>query len=178
MIRALWMIVLTAWVGCGSQDNSRKPPRADADGERDAAIDGSTADASSEGGTAELAALVRDAVANWDSALQASCQCLAASGAFASFDECVAPSASGPTWVPCGTMALAAMDSPETRVIARCLRDELRTRADCLSRTPCDSPEHAHCDDGAGAAMCASSDPQILLAVLQACPDLGLLSRL
>jgi hypothetical protein len=75
-------------------------------------------------------------------------------------------------------MVLAANDSPETRAIARCLGDELRTRRDCLSSTACDSLEHEQCDDGAGATLCASNNPQVFAAVLQACPDLGLLSRL
>ena len=157
-MRSVWMMVLSACLGCS---DSGGPPN-----------DLAAAD----GGSAELEVLVKKSVAAYDRALRWECECATRAGGVASVEDCMAPSASGPTWVPCGTMALAANDSPEVRAIARCFTDQLEARSSCLTRTTCDSPDRAQCDSSA--LSCVGSDVQLIVTLIEACPDLGLLSRL
>lgn len=164
-MRSVWMMVLSTCLGCG---DSGAPPN----GNMSAAGSSATADS----GTVELEALVMKSVAAYDRALRWECECAAQAGGVTSVEDCMAPSASGPSWVPCGTMALAAHDSPEVRAIARCFTDQLEARSSCLASTTCDSPDRAQCDSSA--LSCVGSDVQLIVTLIEACPDLGLLSRL
>jgi hypothetical protein len=73
-------------------------------------------------------------------------------------------------------MALEQIDSPEVREIARCFSEDLDRRSQCLASMACDSPERAQCETTG--LSCAGGDPQIIVKLIEACPDLGLLSRL
>lgn len=161
-MRNVWMILLSFALApaCGrsdSDENKHAGPAAD-------------------GGTAGYEALVVQSVAAYDDVLRMECECVAESGGVASVEDCVAPSASGPSWVPCGTMALEANDSPEVQEIARCFAQELARRSQCLASMACDSPERSQCDSHG--LSCAGDTPQIIVKLIEACPDLGLLSRL
>jgi hypothetical protein len=156
-MRSLWMIVLTASLGCGE---SAAPPT----------------DAPPDAGAGEYEGLVTKSVAAYDSALRAECDCAARAGSTTSAEDCIAPSASGPSWIACGTTALASYDSPEVRTIARCFTDQLEERSQCLASTGCDSPDRAACE--VTGLSCVSGDPTLIVKLIEACPDLGLLSRL
>jgi hypothetical protein len=185
-MRIQWLIGLMALAGCSDSDRDARPEMAthadasmyaDANTHVDASMPpGPAADAGID--PAAIETLVARAVTAYDRALAQSCKCVVEAGGFATIDECLAPSASGPTWVPCGTMALAASGSPDALAIASCLADALDARADCLSQVSCDSQEQAGCGSGNGALQCAMNDPQLIVQLIQTCPDLGLLSRL
>ena len=152
-MRSVWVIVLSTCLGCADS--------------------GTPAD----GDTVEYETLVTKSVAAYDHALRWECECAARAGGVTSVDECMAPSASGPSWVPCGTMALAANDSPQVRAIAQCFAEQLEARSRCLASTTCDSPDRAQCDS-ITALSCVGNDVQLIVTLIEACPDLGLLSRL
>ena len=170
-MRSVWVIVLSTCLGCG---DSAAPAGAR---ESNASMNSAGGSATADSGTVELQALVTKSVAAYDSALRAACECAAGAGGVTSVEECMAPSASGPSWIPCGTMALAANDSPEVRAIARCFADQLEARSSCLASTSCDSPDRAQCDS-ITSLSCVGSDVQLIVRLIEACPDLGLLSRL
>lgn len=179
MMRISRLIALVACMGCDGSSSDEATEQRDTGTETDAATTAGSAAtspmASDADETDDVEALVRQAVENWDRVLDINCDCLVESGTFETLDACVKPSASAPDWVPCGTMALAQYELERTLVAARCLRDELKMRGDCLARTECGSEEQLQCE--MGAMQCASKDPEVLVTVLQACPDLGLLSR-
>lgn len=172
------LIIFAVVAGCAGDDlemRAASAGKADAslapDAGRDADAGTSQADI-----PPEIEAVVTEAVAAYDRILEQNCACVVDAGGFATLQECLAPSASGPSWVPCGSMVLAAMDSPQTRTVARCLADELSTRADCLAEHGCDAAEQAACSPGA--FQCTSDNPAVIVQLIEACPDLGLLSRM
>lgn len=194
-------IALWALLGCGdsSADQAKAAPNDSGQSKASAfdaganAAEGADAEMSATGAqhdagahvgeplddAGDLVLRVTEAVRAYDRLVAENCECLVQQGAFASMGECLAPSASGPDWVPCATTFLKAHGSPSVSGLAQCLADDLDRRADCVSATACDAPERADCEGGAaGIALCGSGDPQLLVGLLQACPDLGLLSRL
>jgi hypothetical protein len=163
---------LIALTGCDGSSTSRY---ADAGAPHDAAAH-TEASADTGGAPAELGALLTETVAAYDRGAKAGCECVVEQGGFETLDECLTPIKSGPTWIPCGLKVLVANDSPQVRATARCLADALDARTACLSSTRCSSDASLHCPSNA--FLCAASDTQLLVELLQACPDLGLLSRL
>jgi hypothetical protein len=177
-MRIQWLLGVIALAGC---NDSKSGMPVDAGVPADVPADASAGvhpDASVDtgGAPAELVALLTEAVAAYDRGAKANCECLVERGGFDTVDECLVPIKSGPTWIPCGLKVLAANDSPQVRATARCLADALDARTACLSNTRCDSDASVHCPSNA--ILCAANDTQLVVDLLQACPDLGLLSRL
>jgi hypothetical protein len=142
----------------------------------DAAAPKSDASVAADGGEATIERAVTEAVAAFDRVLAQNCRCVVEGGGVDKVDDCVRPAKSDPSWVTCGTSFLTERDSPETRVIARCLADEYAARDRCLSAAECFTDTMQECSRGA--PRCLGIDPQLLVDLLEACPDLGLLSRL
>ncbi|MDD9936056.1 MAG: hypothetical protein OXT09_20760 [Myxococcales bacterium] len=174
-------LLLLCCVGCGDDaepDTEAEPESGDelASGRADA--DGGAADMESSGSDGQansLAASTARAVEVYDRSADAVCTCLTQNGAHESEEDCLALMGSGETWQSCGTEVLEELDSPELRTTIACVIDRMEEQAACYERSMCEPEAMSAC--GGVPIECLMTDLDILLMLLERCPDLGLLSR-
>ncbi len=177
-----WMVVLLlCCAACG--DDAEGDTEGSSPGEDQAPSDpadagGGAADmesASSDGQANSLAASTARAVEVYDRSAEAVCTCLTQNGAHESEEDCLALMGSGETWQSCGTEVLEELDSPELRTTIACVIDRMEEQAACYERSMCEPEAMSAC--GGVPIECLMTDLDILLMLLERCPDLGLLSR-
>jgi hypothetical protein len=159
--------------GCGDAECGAGP--VDNIAAADAGGNGAIADA----GESPSVALLREWIVAYDREIAALCPCLVALDAFASLDECMTANGSGPTWLECVSSVVEEADASVALADARCMVDAKVVRATCVEAAACDDAAREVCYEqsmSAGAA-CPPIDADLLLLVLQRCPDTALLSR-
>jgi hypothetical protein len=122
-----------------------------------------------------VVALLDQWVAQYDRQMSAQCECLTAAGAYPSHDACMADFGSGPGWSECATMLIEDGSIELDDEQAKCVIDEMAHQADCMERSQCGTAEFYECMQGE--SRCPAPDDDLILTVIEACPDTGLLSR-
>jgi hypothetical protein len=129
-----------------------------------------------EGEPASRMALAEQLVIEFDRSTTTHCECFVLIGAYASVDECVRLLGSGPDWAECGVKVLEDADGALDVEDPQCIIDDAAARADCLEAAKCDPSAVAACQEMR--EECAILPADLVNALLEACPDTGLLSRL
>ena len=185
-LRRVFVYLVLVTLGCGGDTDAASGDAGNAEpGKPDASKPVAAPDAADAGrnhATADprIVAWATDWIAAWDRQVDATCACFVMPGAFASVEDCTAALGSGPTWLECSTQAVANADAGSAldEAGARCLIDGLNARASCLEAAGCGTTAMSDCystpdrPDG-----CAAPDSDLVVLLLEQCPDLGLLSR-
>jgi hypothetical protein len=132
-------------------------------------------DAAVESDQPSLRMLVREEIEYYDRRVRAICPCLVESGTYETEQECLDYSLSGPDWVECATRALADFDNPNERAEGQCFADYTREAAECTEAAECDPDKLVTC--GVPDPECLAAQSERINALLEMCPDFGLLSR-
>jgi hypothetical protein len=185
-LRCVFVCLVVVSLGCGGDTDAAsldagnaEPAKADA-GKPVAAPDTDDAGRNHATPDPQVVAWTMDWIAAWDRQAAATCACLVMPGSFASAEDCMAALGSGPTWLECSTQAVANADAGSAldEAGARCLIDSLDARASCLEEAGCGTSAMSDCYstpdrlDG-----CEAPDSDLVVLLLDQCPDLGLLSR-
>jgi hypothetical protein len=176
---------------CACEDGDAEPgPGAAPDAEVDA---GQLLDAGDRGVTAPPAAdaaqggvseqtrgWAADLIGAYDRTIAASCECLVSANGFASLEDCMAALGSTPEWLECATDAVEMSDAGFSidEANALCMIDAAEARAACLEEATCEPDAMTACLDMPGMLeACPGLDNDLVVFLLEQCPDLGLLSR-
>jgi len=114
-------------------------------------------------------------VAAFDREVAATCRCFVAGGQYASEEECMDTIGSSPTWASCAVRALEGTDASVQGADARCMIEKVAARATCLEAAACDPEAIDTCFSES--MTCAPLDEELVLRVLEKCPDTALLGR-
>jgi hypothetical protein len=126
---------------------------------------------------AQIAALVEEWGVEYDRLFAAYCECLLASDAFPTAQECLDAYGFGDSWAECSAAALSQTDAGQvfSEQDARCVIEEAAARADCMQAAGCEPEATGACVDISHDCPMLSND--LVSLVLELCPDTGLLSR-
>lgn len=128
-----------------------------------------------------LPQLVDRILVDYDRGVANTCKCLAAQGAYDSFESCYELLRSGPDWADCAIEVLQDADQglldasvpPLEQLEAEAEAGQART--ECIERANCDLEAETQCP--VEGSLNLANYPELGTVLLIRCPDLALLSR-
>jgi hypothetical protein len=163
-------LLLAIACACGDGDSEPSPD----------AAPGAEPDAAPSAVSEQTLDWAAELIRTYDRTIAASCECLVSANGFASLEDCMAALGSTPEWLECATGAIEMSDAGFMidEANALCMIDAGEARAACLEEASCEPEAMTACLDMPGMPeTCPALDNDLVVLLLEKCPDLGLLSR-